>query len=40
MCPHYMYILLYMKLLQCSGIPAIYGQLKEGALVYVHAAIC
>ena len=35
-----MCILLYMKLIRCSGIPYIYGQLDEGALVYVHSAIC
>ena len=35
-----MCILLYVKLLWCSSIPYIYGQLEEGALVYVHSAIC
>ena len=37
-----MCILLYVKLLWCSGIPYIYGQLEGGtsALVYVHSAIC
>ena len=35
-----MCILLYVKLLWCSGIPYIYGQLEEEALVYVHSAIC
>ena len=35
-----MCILLYVKLIQCSGIPYIYGQLEEGAMVYVHFAIC
>ena len=29
-CPWYMYILLYMKLMWCSGIPKMYGQLEEG----------
>ena len=24
----------------CSGIPQIYDQWEEGALVYVHSAIC
>ena len=38
--PDYMYILLYMKLLQCRGIPVIYDQMKEGALVYKHTGIC
>ena len=35
-----MCILLYVKLIQYSGIPQIYGQLEEGALVYVHSGIC
>ena len=39
-CPEYMCILLYVKLIWCSGIPQIYGQLEEGALVDVHSAIC
>ena len=39
-CPRYMYILLYVKHIQCSGIPYIYGQSEEGGLVYVHSAIC
>ena len=39
-----MYILLYMKLMQCSGVAEIYGQLEEGVgiclpWVYVHSAI-
>ena len=33
-------LLLYMKLIWCSGIPQIYGQLEEGSLVYVDSAIC
>ena len=41
MCPKYMCILLYVKLIWCSSIPYIYGQLQEGvALVYVYSAIC
>ena len=32
-----MCILLYLKLIWCSGITYINGQLKEGALVYVHS---
>ena len=39
-CPKYMCILIYVKTIQCSDIPYIYGQLEEGALVYVHSAIC
>ena len=39
-CPKYICILLYVKLIQCSGIPQNYGQLEEGGLVYVHSAIC
>ena len=34
-----MCILLYVKLMWCSSIPYIYGQLR-GALVYMHSAIC
>ena len=34
-----MCILLYVKLIWCSGIPQIYGQLEEGALGYVNSAI-
>ena len=32
MCQRYMCILLYVQLIQCSGVPYIYGQLKEGGL--------
>ena len=44
-CLHwYLCILLYVKLIQCSGLPEIYGQLEEGwglsALVSVHSSIC
>ena len=39
-CSKYMCILLYVKLIQCSGIPQTYGQLEEGAFVYVHSVIC
>ena len=35
-----MCILLYVKPIRCSGITYINGQLKEGALVYVHSSIC
>ena len=35
-----MCILLYVNYIWCSAIPHIYGQLEEGALVYVHSAIC
>ena len=39
-CPKYMCIVLYVKLIWCSSIPYIYGQLEDGgALVYVHCAI-
>ena len=31
-CHRYMCILLYVKLIQCSGIPQIYGQLEEGGI--------
>ena len=44
-------MLLYMKLIQCSGFPEIYAQLEEGGMsdigmlvylhsVYVHSSIC
>ena len=35
MCPRYMCILQYVKLIWCSGVPQIYGQLKEGAPRYM-----
>ena len=35
-----MCILLYVNYIWCSAIPHIYGQLEEGALVYVYSAIC
>ena len=38
-CNGYMCILLYVKLIWCSVITQIYGQLEEGALVYVHFSI-
>ena len=41
--PLYICILLYVKLIWCSGIPQIYGQLGVGVClpcVYVHSAIC
>ena len=45
MCPKYMCILLYVKLMWCSGIPQIYGQLEEGPwsmciLLYVRLKWC
>ena len=44
-CHCYICILLYVKLIWCSGVAYIYGQLEEGGgvslpLVYVHSAIC
>ena len=33
--PWYLCMLLYVKLLQCSGIPYIYGQLEWGAFCYM-----
>ena len=44
-CHGYMCILLYGKLIQCSGFPEIYAQLEEGSgvslpWVYVHSSIC
>ena len=34
-CPGYMYILLYVKPIQCSGVPYIYCQLEEGGKTYL-----
>ena len=34
-----MCILLYVKPIRCSGITYINGQLKEGALLYMHSSI-
>ena len=42
-CHGYMFILSYVKLIGCNGIPYIYGQLEWGvhlAKVYVHSGIC
>ena len=45
MCPKYMCILLYVKLMWCSGISYIYGQLEEGPwymciLLYIKIIQC
>ena len=37
MCPMYMSILLYVKLIWCSGIPYIYGEFERGLGI---CAIC
>ena len=39
-CHGYMCILLYVKLLQCSGFPEIYAQLEEGAWGLSPMGIC
>ena len=39
-CHGYMCILLYVKLLQCSGFPEIYAWLEEGALGHSAMGIC
>ena len=41
-CLGYMCILLFVKLIQCSGVAWIYGQLRGVHLpwVYVHSSIC
>ena len=39
-CHGYMCILLYVKLLQCSGFPEIYAQLEEGAWGQSAMGIC
>ena len=35
-----MSILLYVKLIQCSDIPSVYGVFRRRDLIYVHSAIC
>ena len=42
MCLQYICILLYVKLLWCSGFQEIYAQLEGVCLpsIYVHSAIC
>ena len=40
MCPRYMCILLYVKLIWCSGIPYIYGQLEGGTSALGICAFC
>ena len=35
-----MYILLYMKLMQCSGVAEIYGQLEEEVGSVCHGYMC
>ena len=39
-CHGYMCILLYMKLLGCSGFPEIYAQLEEGVGSVSHGYMC
>ena len=39
-CPRYMCILLNVELMQCSGMPQIYGQLEQGALLCILSGIC
>ena len=34
-CPRYMCILLYVKLMWCSGVPYIYGKLEKGVKLNV-----
>ena len=38
--PWYMCILLYVKLIWCSGIPYIYGQLEGGTSALSICALC
>ena len=38
--PGYMCILLYMTLMQCSGIAQIYAQLEEGVGSVCHGYMC
>ena len=39
-CHGYMCILLYVKLIWCSGFPEIYAQLEEGVGSVCHGFIC
>ena len=39
-CHGYVCILLYMKLMQCSGVALIYGQLEEGVGSVCHGSMC
>ena len=40
MCPRYMCILLYMKLIQCSGVPQMYGQWEERGIYMCPRYMC
>ena len=40
MCHRYMFILLYVKLMQCSGIPYIYGQLEGSTSALGICSFC
>ena len=39
-CHGHMCILLYMTLMQCSGVAKIYGQLEEGVGSVCHGYMC
>ena len=39
-CHEYMFILLYVKLIQCSGLAEIYGQLEKGKWSQSAMGIC
>ena len=39
-CHGYMCILLYVKLMQCSGVAQIYGRLEEGVGSVCHGYMC
>ena len=39
-CHGYMCMLLYMKLIWCSGVPEIYGQLEEGVGSVCNGYMC
>ena len=39
-CHGYVCILLYMNLMQCSGVAEIYGQMEEGVESVCHRYMC
>ena len=39
-CHGYMCILLYVKLIECSGVAEIYAQLEEGVRTICHGYMC
>ena len=39
-CHGYMCVLLYVKLIECSGVAEIYAQLEEGVRTICHGYMC